>query len=81
VARDGEHRTLPTHIADSERIKRRHFLFLKNAQPQSEDSVDAMAKGPVRFETDTRYRDLKAFHVEPRSGGALHLLDCMPGLA
>ena len=32
------------HNADNERIKRRYFVFLKEAKRQSEDSVDAVAK-------------------------------------
>ena len=43
------------HNANNERIKRRYFVFLKEAKRQSEDSVDAMAKALARFEADTRY--------------------------
>ncbi|MCB2007895.1 MAG: site-specific integrase [Rhodoferax sp.] len=52
------------HNADNERIKRRYFVFLKEAKRQSEDSVDAVAKALARFEADTRYRDFKQFRVE-----------------
>ena len=52
------------HNADNERIKRRYFVFLKEAKRQSEDSVDAVAKALARFEAATRYRDFKTFHFE-----------------
>jgi integrase/recombinase XerD len=52
------------HNAENERIKRRYFVFLKEAKRQSEDSVDAAAEALARFEADTRYRDFKAFHFE-----------------
>lgn len=55
---------MATHNPDNERIKRRYFVFLKEAKRQSEDSVDAVAKALKRFEVDTRYRDFKAFHFE-----------------
>ncbi|MBP6406292.1 MAG: tyrosine-type recombinase/integrase [Ramlibacter sp.] len=53
-----------THHPDNERIKRQYFVLLKEAKGQSEDSVDAVAKAIARFEADTQYRDLKAFHFE-----------------
>jgi len=46
----------------NQRIKRTYFDFLKEAQRQSEDSVDAAAKALARFEDDTRHRDFKTFH-------------------
>ena len=52
------------HNADNERVKRRYFIFLKEAKRQSEDSVDAVAKALARFEADTRYRDFKLFRIE-----------------
>ena len=55
---------MATHNADNERIKRRYFVFLKEAKRQSEDAVHAVAKALARFEAATRYRDFKAFHFE-----------------
>ena len=52
------------HNPDNERIKRRYFVFLKEAKRQSEDSVDAVAKALARFEADTRYRAFKLFRIE-----------------
>lgn len=53
-----------THHPDNERIKRRYFQYLKEAKGQSEDTLDAVAKAIARFETDTHYRDFKAFHKD-----------------
>jgi len=66
---------MATHNADNERIKRRYFVFLKEAKRQSEDSVDAAAKALARFETATRYRDFKAFHFEQALAFKRHLAD------
>lgn len=52
------------HNAANERIKRRYFLYLREAKRQSEASVDAAAKALARFEEFTGHRDFKAFHVE-----------------
>ncbi len=52
------------HNAANERVKRRYFLYLREAKRQSEPSVDAAAKSLSRFEEFTTYRDFKAFHVE-----------------
>lgn len=52
------------HHAQNERIKRRYFAYLKEAQRYSEPSVDAAAKAIIRFEEYTRFRDFKAFHFE-----------------
>ena len=66
---------MATHNADNERIKRRYFVFLKEAKRQSEDSVDAAAKALARFEAATRYRDFKAFHFEQAVSFKRHLAD------
>ncbi len=52
------------HNPSNERIKRRYFVYLKEAKRQSEPTVDAVAKALSRFETQTKYRDFKAFHFE-----------------
>ena len=66
---------MATHNADNERIKRRYFVFLKEAKRQSEDSVDAVAKALARFEAATRYRDFKAFHFEQAVAFKKHLAE------
>lgn len=52
------------HNADNERIKRKYFIFLKEAKRQNDASVDAVAKAISRFEFYTKHRDFKAFHFE-----------------
>lgn len=61
------------HNPDNERIKRKYFIFLKEAKRQNESSVDAVAKAISRFETYTKYRDFKAFHFEQAVGFKNHL--------
>ena len=48
----------------NERIKRRYFAYLAEAQGHSEQTIDAVAKAIARFEAFTRYKDFKSFHVE-----------------
>lgn len=52
------------HNAENERIKRRYFSYLKEANRYSEPTVDAVAKALARFESDTKFRDFKKFHSE-----------------
>jgi hypothetical protein len=52
------------HNAANERIKRQYFAYLREALGHSEQSIDAAAKAISRFETYTRQKDFKAFHVE-----------------
>lgn len=61
------------HNPDNERIKRKYFIFLKEAKRQNESSVDAVAKAISRFEVYTKYRDFKAFHFEQAVGFKNHL--------
>lgn len=64
------------HHPDNERVKRRYFVFLKEAKRQNEASVDAVAKAISRFEAYTKWRDFKAFHFEQAVGFKTHLLAC-----
>ncbi len=48
----------------NERIKRRYFVYLKEAKRQCQATVDDVATALARFEGDTGYRDFKAFHYE-----------------
>jgi integrase len=52
------------HNSANERIKRQYFAYLSDAWGHSEQSIDAVAKAISRFETFTRYKDFKAFHIE-----------------
>lgn len=49
--------------ADNERIKRKYFIFLKEAKRQNERSVDGVAKAVSRFESYTKYRDLRRLMI------------------
>src|SRR5437660_1378443 len=57
-----------THSSQNERIKRAYFAYLAEAKGFSEATLDAMAKALNRFETYTRFRDFKAFHIEQAKG-------------
>ncbi len=61
------------HNAENERIKRKYFIFLKEAKRQNECSVDAVAKAVSRFESYTKYRDFKSFHFQQAVGFKNHL--------
>lgn len=49
---------------ENERIKRRYFVFLKEAKGHNEQTIDAVAKALNRFEVNTRYRAFKTFRPE-----------------
>jgi hypothetical protein len=59
--------------APNERIKREYFIWLKEAKGRNEASIDGVAKALHRFETYTRFRDFKQFHVEQVKGFKAHL--------
>ncbi len=61
------------HHPENERIKRKYFVFLKEAKRQNEASVDAVAKAISRFENYTKWRDFKTFHFEQAVGFKAHL--------
>lgn len=48
----------------NERIKRRYYTYLKEAERYSEQSVDSVAAALSRYEAYTKYRDFKAFHFQ-----------------
>ena len=52
------------HNPENERIKRRYFEYLKEAQRQSEASIDASAQALNRFEIHTDHKSFKAFHQQ-----------------
>jgi integrase len=55
---------MTSHNPANERIKRRYFAYLADAQGHGEPTIDAVAKAIARFEAYTRYKDFKAFHIE-----------------
>jgi site-specific recombinase XerD len=54
--------------APNERIKREYFIWLKEAKGRNEASIDGVAKALSRFETYTKVRDFKQFHIEQARG-------------
>jgi integrase len=52
----------------NERIKRAYFTYLAEAKGFSEPTLDGVAKALNRFETYTKFRDFKAFHIEQAKG-------------
>jgi integrase len=59
---------MKTHNPQNERIKRKYFTYLIEAKGFSETTLDGMAKALNRFETYTKFRDFKAFHIEQAKG-------------
>jgi integrase/recombinase XerD len=66
---------MPTHNAANERIKREYFAYLREAKRYAEVSLDGVAKAFNRFETYTRHRDFKAFHIQQAIGFKRHLAE------
>ena len=52
------------HHPENERIKRRYFIYLREAKRLSEHSVDQAAAAIAAFESATAFRDFKKFHIE-----------------
>jgi integrase len=55
---------MKTNDAQNERIKRRYLTFLKEAKRFSESSLDGVAKAIHRFESFTKFRDFRQFHIQ-----------------
>jgi integrase/recombinase XerD len=68
---------MKTHNPDNERIKRAYFTYLVEAQGFSEATLDGIAKAINRFETYTKFRDFKAFHIEQVKGFKASLAEQM----
>ncbi|MGH3426020.1 MAG: hypothetical protein ACRDQZ_00335, partial [Mycobacteriales bacterium] len=64
-----------THHPGNERIKRRYLAYLKDAECQSEASLDVVAKALSRFEAYTKYRDFKTFNIEQARAFKRHLAE------
>ncbi len=56
------------HNPQNERIKRAYFTYLAEAKGFSEATLDVVARSLNRFETYTKFRDFKAFHIEQAKG-------------
>jgi len=59
---------MKTFNPQNERIKRAYFTYLAEAKGFSEPTLDGVAKALNRFETYTKFRDFKAFHIEQAKG-------------
>jgi integrase len=66
---------MKTHSAQNERIKRAYFAYLAEAKGFSEPTLDVVAKAMNRFETYTKFRDFKAFHIEQAKGFKVSLAE------
>ncbi len=66
---------MKTHHPENERIKRQYLAYLKDAEGQSDASLDAVAKALSRFEAYTNYRDFKTFNIEQARAFKRHLAD------
>lgn len=66
---------MQTFNPDNERIKRRYFAYLREARRNSEATVDEAAKALHRFESHTRFRGFRKFHVEQAVAFKRHLLE------
>lgn len=56
------------HNPENERIKRKYFIFLKEAKRQNESSIDAVAKALSRFEEYNKSGNFKRFHHQQAVG-------------
>jgi len=68
---------MKTHDPQNERIKRAYFTYLIEAKGFSEATLDGVAKALNRFETYTRFRDFKLFHIEQAKGFKASLAEQM----
>jgi integrase len=64
-----------TYNPQNERIKRAYFTYLAEAKGFSEPTLDGVAKALSRFETYTKFRDFKAFHIEQAKGFKVSLAE------
>ena len=54
--------------SENERIKRAYFTYLKEARRLGEHSIDCAAAALTKFETYTKYRSFKRFHIQQAIG-------------
>ena len=59
---------MTNHNVNNERMKRKYFIFMKEAKRHSEASIDCIAKAITRFEQYNRFKDFKAFHFNQAVG-------------
>ena len=56
------------HNPENEQIKRAYFTYLKEAGALGEHSIDCAAAALAKFETYTKYRGFKRFHIQQAIG-------------
>lgn len=66
---------MKSHNAQNERIKRAYLIYLAEAQGFNEATLDGVAKALNRFESYTKFRDFKSFHIEQAKGFKMSLAD------
>ena len=66
-------KTITKHNVNNERIKRKYFIYLKQAKGQHEASIDSVANALTRFESYNNSKDFKAFHFEQAIAFKRHL--------
>ena len=64
---------MTSHHPQNERLKHAYINRLREARGMSESSIDQVAKALDRFETYTRHRDFKLFHIDQAKGFKQHL--------
>ena len=64
---------MTNHNPNNERVKRKYFIFLKEAKRHNEATVDAVAKALSRFEEYGKYKDFKRFHFNQAVAFKNHL--------
>jgi integrase len=64
---------MTTHHPKNERIKRAYFIYLREAKGLSETSIDQVARAIYSFESYTRHRDFRDFHIEQARAFKQHL--------
>src|SRR5687768_18456062 len=55
---------MPTNKRNNERIKRRYYAYLKEANRYSEATIDGVAGAIAMLEASTKWRDFRGFHHE-----------------
>lgn len=64
---------MPKHHPENERIKHRYMTFLREAKRQSEASIDKALAAIASFESYTRSKSFKQFHISQATGFKAHL--------
>ncbi len=64
---------MPKLNAKNERIKRRYFIYLKEANRMSEAAIDGAARALHHFETYTGFKDFKTFYQQQAIDFKRHL--------